>query len=100
MNGIQPVHVINCIKQYVYVFLNCKRHIHVMNAIEQHVHAYMDTVSVRATAKLQSHARVGTAFGYVTHDQLQDTHNHIPPYSAHGVGRLDPHIMAHILTIH
>jgi len=53
-----------------------------------------------AAAKLQCHARVGTAFGYMTHDQLQDTHSHILPYSAAGVNCLDPHIMADILTIY
>jgi hypothetical protein len=81
------------------IYMNCKLHIHVINAMERRFHAYMDTVARRAAAKLQRHARVGTAFGYVTHDQLLDTHHHILSYSAPCVGCLDPHIMAHISTI-
>jgi len=88
------------IQWHMIVFLYCKRHIDVINAIERYIHSYIDTVAGRAAAKLQPYAQVGTAFRYVTHDQLPNTHNHILPYSGPGVGRVDPHIMAHMLTVH
>jgi len=60
----------------------------------------MDTVGRRAAVKLPRHARVYSAFGYLTHNQLPDTLHHMLLYSAPGVGRLNPHIMAHIFTIY
>jgi len=36
----------------------------------------------------------------VTHSPLPDTHHHVLSHSSPGVGRFEPHIIAHIFTIH